>query len=348
MPDNTQRASFVGPLPEPIESIDKYAPLLEKIKAMIESMIDEAFADRENPAEYYELIKQYVTAPTLTKILQHRYQFFMEAGKMFVVWQAGSGDGIYDCYEQKLLNAEWHDTDGDGKFANKNTISVEVLNLGEYSPHGTYVAALIAGDLLMSWQLRDNTGIIRWVGVPFEDCGIIKRIFEVQSEATGDGVYDCFEQTLDATEWADTAGDPKFDDKNAVSIEVLNLAELDPEATYVAHLAAGDLIAAWTIRDDEGNPRWVGVPFRQANADRPRLAYCKTDAGAGSTIVCYLDTDGTGTEITVNCNISGGSNLNAALRRLEDGDRMIVAKIGANWYCKEGFQGSEDCVCTSP
>ena len=79
-----------------------------------------------------------------------------------------------------------------------------------------------------------------------------------------------------------------------------------------------------------------------------RIAYCKTDAGAGSTIVCYLDEDDSDTEITVNCNISGGSNLNAAIRRLEDGDRMIVAKIGANWYCEEGFQGSEDCVCTSP
>lgn len=248
------RGSVVGPIPEPIEGIDKYAALLEKIRAMIEEMIDEAFADRENPAEYYELIKEYVTQSMLTNVLGNTYQAFMLAGKMFVVQSAGSGNGIYDCYEQGLLNAEWHDTDGDSKFANKNTQSVEVLNLGEYNPHSTYVAALVAGDLLMSWQLIDSAGTIRW----------------------------------------------------------------------------------------------VGAPFNQDNAYRPRIAYCKTDAGAGSTIVCYLDTDGTGTEITVNCNISGGSNLNTSLRRLEDGNRMIVAKIGANWYCKEGFQGSEDCICTSP
>lgn len=340
--------SVVGPLPEPVEGIDKYAVLLEKIKAMIEEAIDEAFADRESPSEIYELIQEYITAPTLTKILKRTYQTFMEAGKMFVVQSEATGDGVYNCYEQGLLNAEWDDTAGDSKFANKNTTSVEVLNLGEYNPHSTYVAALVAGDLLMSWQFIDNAGTIRWVGVPFEDGGILKRIFVVQSEATGDGVYNCYEQTLDATEWADTAGDPKFDDKNATAIEVLNLAEFDPEATYVAHLAAGDLIAAWQMNDDEGNARWVGVPFRQgAHGSGVRLAYCSEAAGADNTIAATLDHT-TGTAITVTCHISGGSALNAAIRRLADNDIITVMKIGATWHCTEGFQATENCVCTAP
>lgn len=169
------------------------------------------------------------------------------------------------------------------------------------------------------------------------------KIFEVQSAATGDGVYTCYEQTLDATEWVDTAGDPKFDDKNATGIEVLNLAEFDPESTYVAHLAAGDLISAWRMIDDEANFRWVGVPFRQANADRPRIAYCKDAAGAATTIDCYLDTDATGTEITVTCSIAGGGNLNTAVPRLTDGLPIIVTKIGATWRCTTTFNASQDC-----
>lgn len=35
------------------------------------------------------------------------------------------------------------------------------------------------------------------------------KIFAVQSEAAGDGVYNCYEQTLDGSEWDDTTGAPK-------------------------------------------------------------------------------------------------------------------------------------------
>ncbi len=157
----------------------------------------------------------------------------------------------------------------------------------------------------------DSTGILtRSTRRPPSAGTVSIKLFEVQSAATGDGVYTCYEQTLDATEWDDTAGDSKVDDKDAVEVEVLNLAEFDPEATYVAHLAANDLIVAWQKVDDESVSRWIGLPLRQANADRPRIAYCKDDAGAGTTIDCYLDTDATGTQITVNCSIHNGTNLN--------------------------------------
>lgn len=176
--------------------------------------------------------------------------------------------------------------------------------------------------------------------------GVNIKLFEVQSAATGDGIYDCYEQTLDATEWDDTAGDSKVDDKDAVSVEVLNLAEFDPEATYVAHLAANDLIVAWQKVDDENASRWIGLPLRQANADRPRVAYCKDDAGAATTIDCYLDTDATGTQITVTCFIAqGGTKLNEAVPRLADGDGILVSKVGATWRCLTTFMASEDCDC---
>lgn len=76
-------------------------------------------------------------------------------------------------------------------------------------------------------------------------------------------------------------------------------------------------------------------------------AYCKTDAGAGSTIVCYLNEDKTEennpAEITVNCKICNGSNLNSAIPRLADGDILFVSSIGSTWYALSLFQASEDC-----
>ena len=71
--------------------------------------------------------------------------------------------------------------------------------------------------------------------------------------------------------------------------------------------------------------------------DRRRLAYCKTDAPDASSIVCYMDTDGTGDEITVECLIINGSSLMYAAPFLHDGDPIIVGQIfvdgTATWYC---------------
>jgi len=78
-----------------------------------------------------------------------------------------------------------------------------------------------------------------------------------------------------------------------------------------------------------------------------RKAYCKAPAGVATTITCYLDTDGTGTEITVNFEIAGGGNCNAAIPRLADGDMVSVMKIGSVWWCTTTLQASEDCDCYS-
>lgn len=187
---------------------------------------------------------------------------------------------------------------------------------------------------LMSQGIVDSTGFHTRRSPGGSKGGTDITIFEVQSAGSGDGLYNCYEQTLDATEWSDTAGDPKFDDKDTTSVEVLNLAEFDPEATYVAQLTANDLIAAWEMTDDEGTSRYIGVPFRK-DSSGIRKAYCKTDAGAGSTIVCYLDEDSTGDEITVNCTIVGGSGTTPVLQDclpfLNDGQEVIVSKINEDW-----------------
>ena len=172
------------------------------------------------------------------------------------------------------------------------------------------------------------------------------KVFRVVTEDTGDGIYNCYEQTLDATEWDDTAGDNKFDDKDSINVEVLNLAEFNPEAIYVAHLAANDLISAWEQTDDEGTARWIGVPFRSGmHGNMNRIAYCSAAAGATTTIAATLDHT-IGTAITVQCSIAGGGNLNAAIPRLTDNLQIIVTKFGATWYCTSLFQATENCVCS--
>ena len=113
------------------------------------------------------------------------------------------------------------------------------------------------------------------------------------------------------------------------------------------------------VRWWERNKNLQPIPQRRRNiavdsGRRTRIAYCKDDAGAAQTIDCYLDTDATGTEITVHCNVAqGGANLNAVLTRLKDGDPIFVEKIwdGTNnyWWCVGlPFMPSEDCECTSP
>lgn len=172
------------------------------------------------------------------------------------------------------------------------------------------------------------------------------KIFEVQSKATGDAIYNCFEEVITDLFWDLATGIWKTSQLSTDSYEVLNLAEFDPESEYVAHLAAGDLILAWRKIDDVGNVRWAGVPFRKsAHGAGVRLAYCSEAAPADNTIAATLDHT-TGTAITVTCHICNGSALNAAVPRLADNDEIFVVKIGATWYCTTIFQTSEDCACS--
>lgn len=72
-------------------------------------------------------------------------------------------------------------------------------------------------------------------------------------------------------------------------------------------------------------------------------AFCKTDAPASSDITCYLDTDGTGEEITVHCDICGGGTLDSALPHLADGQRISVWKKDGEWYCTALFRIANIC-----
>jgi len=194
--------------------------------------------------------------------------------------------------------------------------------------------------------LQDSTGFHtrRQINAsPFE-----MSIFEVQSAATGDGVYNCYEQTLDATEWADTAGDAKFDDKNETSIEVLNLREHDPAASYAAALALYDKISAWQMADDEGNNRWVGIPCEYGPR---RVRATEAATGAAANITCNIMLNNgveagaaeLGYNIEVYGDVCGGTNLNAAVPRIADDDYLMAQNIQGKWYFVTTFNASQDC-----
>jgi len=78
--------------------------------------------------------------------------------------------------------------------------------------------------------------------------------------------------------------------------------------------------------------------FGSAGGGAVRKAYCATDAGAVSTINCYLDSDDSASEeVEVNCNIIGGSKLTEALPYLSDGDMILVTQVGSEWWCISMF-----------
>lgn len=176
------------------------------------------------------------------------------------------------------------------------------------------------------------------------------KIFEVQSSATGDDVYNCYEQKIDATDWTSTGEVDKLVDKDAEAVEVFNLLQNYMYASGVEQLGLYDRIAAWQITDDEGTNRWVGIPMLSG---RVRLAITTEAAPSDDTIACNLlgyngqeITSGLGSGISVVCYVMGGAALNAAIPRLVDDTVIGVFNINGTWVCTNLFQTSEDCACS--
>jgi len=176
------------------------------------------------------------------------------------------------------------------------------------------------------------------------------KIFEVQSTATGDDVYNCYEQKIDATDWTSTGEVDKLVDKDSESVEVYNLLQNYIYSAGVEQLGIYDRLAAWQVTDDEGNDRWVGIPMLSG---RTRLAITTEDAPASDEITCNLlgyngqeISSGLGSGIEVVCYTMGGAALNSAIPRLVDRTVIGVFNINGTWVCTNLFQTSEDCACS--
>ena len=105
--------------------------------------------------------------------------------------------------------------------------------------------------------------------------------------------------------------------------------------------------------------RRVSKPAVTTPANPVRLARAIENAPAGNEILANLFdssgieiTEGDKSGITVICQISGGSDLNEATRRLANGDKLFVIEITISveetptlaWHAVEGFQGTESDI----
>jgi hypothetical protein len=102
------------------------------------------------------------------------------------------------------------------------------------------------------------------------------KIYEVVSDATGDGVYNCKEMRLISDEWPDTGGADRFEQVSAATVEVLHLQESDTESNYTRMLTPGDRMFTWEIIDSAGNKRRVGDHINDYQIGITRSASIKT------------------------------------------------------------------------
>ena len=81
------------------------------------------------------------------------------------------------------------------------------------------------------------------------------------------------------------------------------------------------------------------------------MAFVKDPPGAVTTVVCFLGTDLTGPEITVNCSVIGGNEsekLNEAVPPLTTGSIIFIEQFGADYWCVSPFTARDDCDCVQP
>jgi len=161
-------------------------------------------------------------------------------------------------------------------------------------------------------------------------------LFEVQSATAADGIYNCLRQTT-------------FGSFSTPVTEVLNLLENNTLANYTPALAAGDIIAAWRMADENGTMRWVGFPL----VPSVRMARTTETAGEEQQITCNLIandgkteiTSGLGSAIEFYGKICGGENLNSASPDFSDNEYLFGVPISGKWHIVTVFMSSEPRVC---
>jgi hypothetical protein len=129
----------------------------------------------------------------------------------------------------------------------------------------------------------------------------------------------------------------------------VNVTDSSHEFATASETTAGQLVSAesgsfrlvW--KSASSGLVWAVAIFPYATGGGIRRAFCMGEAGEGATIQAYLDTDETGKEITVLCDICGGTDLNSAFPRLADGTPIAVWNDGGTWRCLTVFQTSETC-----
>jgi len=178
------------------------------------------------------------------------------------------------------------------------------------------------------------------------------KIFEVQDRdgITGDGLYNCYEQTLLSEEWADVTGADRFDNVDTTGVVVFNLEESDCLADYEdCALVEKDLIKAWPMTDDGGTVRWVGKPLHSGvrlaktteaaqNDDNITVDIYRRDGTVSTGLGAGVDAYGLAN--------TGTADFDDSLPRWATAKDLYVKNEQGKWYVVTTIQQSEDCACS--
>ncbi len=129
-------------------------------------------------------------------------------------------------------------------------------------------------------------------------------------------------------------------------IEVLtpshNSATVKPDDT--TQLISADQGLCYILYKEAGTgTKWAVVRYG-STGNSLRWAFCSEDAAFGNTLDCYLDTDGTGTLVTVYFKLINCSNLEDGHLTLTDGVPIPVMKRSGNWWCIIPVEGTKVVV----
>lgn len=172
--------------------------------------------------------------------------------RVFKVISNATGDGVYNCYEQQIIDGEWTDTDGTDRFQNKDTtpVLVEVLNLNEADVEPDYARAMVAGDLMAAFESTDSAGNTRWLGIFINELGVgVMRQADIQSVGAASFVCKLWN-------WTSGGGWALASSTITVSITFM-LGSNDADGNVWPKFAAGDTINCY--KELDGSWWWPGT-----------------------------------------------------------------------------------------
>lgn len=126
---------------------------------------------------------------------------------------------------------------------------------------------------------------------------------------------------------------------------------VDPSHTYATakpddttQLLSADQGLCFILYKETGTgTKWAVVRYG-STGNSLRWAFCSTDFGSDNTLDCFLDTDETGTLVTVYFKLLNCSNLEDGHLTLIDGVPIPVMKRGGNWWCIIPIEGTQVVV----
>lgn len=126
-------------------------------------------------------------------------------------------------------------------------------------------------------------------------------------------------------------------------IEVLNethsYATIKPDDP--TQLVSGDQGLCYILWKETGTgTKWAVVRFGSSGSSL-QWAFCAADAAYGNTLDCFLNTDETGTLVTVHFKLLNCTNLEDGHLSLTDGVPIPVMKQDSNWWCIIPIEGTE-------